>query len=124
MDERFFLYCEETDLCLRVKQAGWEIRHLPYLTILHHANKAGWNPRLDAQAAYAKRQYFEKHLPPLHRLSAIAALLLGYTLRSTLGRGDHGRLESSRAALTTLLGHTPPPFGEPPSVAVSHQSRD
>ena len=29
MDERFFLYCEETDLCLRIKQAGWEIRHVP-----------------------------------------------------------------------------------------------
>ena len=29
MDERFFLFCEETDLCLRIKQAGWEIRHVP-----------------------------------------------------------------------------------------------
>jgi Glycosyl transferase family group 2 len=28
-DERFFLYSEETDLCFRIKQAGWEIRHLP-----------------------------------------------------------------------------------------------
>jgi GT2 family glycosyltransferase len=123
MDERFFLYCEETDLCLRVKQAGWEIRHLPYLTILHHANKEGWNPRLDAQAAYAKRQYFKKHLPPMHRLSATAALILGYTLRSVPGRGDPGRQESSRAALTTLLGVSPPPFGEPPRVAVGRDPR-
>ena len=29
LDERFFIYSEETDLCLRIKQAGWEIRHLP-----------------------------------------------------------------------------------------------
>jgi N-acetylglucosaminyl-diphospho-decaprenol L-rhamnosyltransferase len=123
LDERFFLYCEETDLCLRIKQAGWEIRHLPYLTILHHANKEGWNPRLDAQAAYAKRQYFGKHLSPVHRLSATAALVLGYTLRSILGRGDPGRQESSRAALTTVLGLRPPPFGEPPRVAMTHDSR-
>jgi N-acetylglucosaminyl-diphospho-decaprenol L-rhamnosyltransferase len=120
MDERFFLYCEETDLCLRIRQAGWEIRHVPYLTILHHAEKGGWNPRLDAQAAFAKRQYFEKHLPPLHRFSATAALLLGYTLRSVLGRGDPGRQQSSRAALTTLLGLRPPPFGMPPRVAVTY----
>jgi N-acetylglucosaminyl-diphospho-decaprenol L-rhamnosyltransferase len=124
MDERFFLYCEETDLCFRIKQAGWEIRHLPYLTILHHAKKEGWNPRLDAQAAYAKRQYFEKHLPPVHRLSASAALLLGYTLRSVARRGDPRRQESSRAALTTLLGLSPPPFGEPPQVALHRESRD
>ena len=28
-DERFFLFSEETDLCLRIKQAGWDIVHLP-----------------------------------------------------------------------------------------------
>ena len=93
MDERFFLYCEETDLCLRIKQAGWEIRHLPYVTILHHENKAGWNPRLDAQAAYAKRQYLRKHLSPLHRLAATAGLVLGYSLRSAFGGGGPRRRE-------------------------------
>ena len=122
MDERFFLYCEETDLCLRIKQAGWEIRHVPYLTILHHADKAGWNPRLDAQAAFAKRQFFRKHLSPLHQLAATGALVLGYTLRSTLG-GDVGRKKSARAALTTLLGLGPPPFGVPPSVALTDDHR-
>ena len=124
LDERFFLYCEETDLCLRIKQAGWEIRHLPYLTILHHAKKEGWNPRLDAQAAFAKRQYFEKHLSPVHRLSATAALVLGYTLRSVLGGGNSGRQESSRAALTTVLGLRPPPFGEPPRVALVYDPKN
>ena len=123
LDERFFLYCEETDLCLRIKQAGWEIRHLPYLTILHHANRDGWNSRLDAQAAYSKRLYFKKHLPPLHRHSATGALLLGYTLRSVLGRGDRGQRESSRAAVATLIGLRPPPFGEPPRVAVGDEPR-
>jgi N-acetylglucosaminyl-diphospho-decaprenol L-rhamnosyltransferase len=122
LDERFFLYCEETDLCLRIKQAGWEIRHVPYLTILHHAEKAGWNPRLDAQAAFAKRQYFWKHLSPFHRLSATGALALGYTLRALLGRGVPGRAESARVALSTLLGLRPPPFGEPPRVAVTRDS--
>lgn len=122
MDERFFLYSEETDLCLRIKQAGWEIRHVPYLRILHHADKEGWNPRLDAQAAFAKRQYFEKHLPPVHRFSATAALLLGYGVRSVLGRGNPGRQESARAAFTTLLGLRPPPFGEPPPVALAYDS--
>ena len=40
-DERFFLYSEEVDLCRRVKQAGWQVRHLPGFEILHHAEKAG-----------------------------------------------------------------------------------
>jgi N-acetylglucosaminyl-diphospho-decaprenol L-rhamnosyltransferase len=120
MDERFFLFCEETDLCLRIKEAGWEIRHLPDLTILHHANKEGWDPRLEAQVAYAKRQYIEKHLSPLHQLAAKGALALGFALRSALGGGGPGRKGSARVALATLLGRRPPPFGEPPRVSLAN----
>ena len=97
--------------------------HLPHVTILHHENKAGWNPRLDAQAAYAKRQYFRKHFSPLHRLAAMGGLVLGYSLRSALGPGGPGRRESSRAALATLVGRRPPPFGAPPKVALTYNRR-
>jgi GT2 family glycosyltransferase len=117
MDERFFLYCDETDLCLRIKQAGWEVRHLPDLTILHHAGKAGWNPKLEAQGAYARRLYAQKHFSPLHCLVATAALALGYGLRS-VAPGERRRREAARAALGTLLGRRPPPYGEPPPVAL------
>jgi GT2 family glycosyltransferase len=118
MDERFFLFCDENDLCLRIKQAGWEVRHLPDLTILHHAGKAGWNPKLEAQGAYAKRLYMRKHFSPAHRLAATGALALGYGLRSIAWRSDQAQRECARAALGTLLGRRPPPYGEPPSVAL------
>jgi GT2 family glycosyltransferase len=117
MDERFFLFCDETDLCLRIKQAGWEVRHLPDLTILHHAGKAGWNPKLEAQGAYAKRLYLQKHFSPPHRLAATAALALGYGLRSAWP-SEPQRREAARAALGTLLGRRPPPYGRPPRVAL------
>jgi N-acetylglucosaminyl-diphospho-decaprenol L-rhamnosyltransferase len=118
-DERFFLYCEETDLCLRVIRAGWEVRHLPSLTILHYADKEIANSRLQAQAAFAKRQYFEKNLRGLHGLAATSALALGYGLRSVIGRREGRRRENSRLALATVLGFKPPPFGAPPLLAVN-----
>jgi len=34
-DERFFMYCEEVDLCRRVKKAGWGIYCLPQAEIVH-----------------------------------------------------------------------------------------
>ncbi|HTF70463.1 MAG TPA: glycosyltransferase family 2 protein [Edaphobacter sp.] len=34
-DERFFLYYEEVDLCLRVKKAGYQIRYWPDVVVLH-----------------------------------------------------------------------------------------
>jgi hypothetical protein len=117
MDERFFLFCDETDLCLRIKQAGWEVRHLPDLTILHHAGKAGWNPKLEAQGAYAKRLYSQKHFSPPHRVAAIAALAVGYGLRAAWP-SEPERRQAARAALGTLFGRRPPPYGEPPRVAL------
>jgi len=35
MDERFFMYYEEVDLCYRVKEAGWRIVYVPESTITH-----------------------------------------------------------------------------------------
>ena len=60
MDERYFLYSEEPDLCLRAKRAGWEVRHLPVMTIIHHAGKAGVDARLSAQDAYSRIQFARK----------------------------------------------------------------
>lgn len=34
-DERFYLYYEETDLCLRARRAGWKIYFIPDAEILH-----------------------------------------------------------------------------------------
>ena len=28
LDERYFMYSDETDFCRRIRLAGWDIRHL------------------------------------------------------------------------------------------------
>lgn len=116
MDERFFIYSEEPDLCLRMKRAGWDVRHLPAMTILHHADKAGVNPRMVAQDAYARLQYARKHLTPVHGAAYRMALALRWLLRLAAGGT---RRTAARAALGILLGRTAPPFGAPPGQAVA-----
>ena len=123
MDERFFIYCEEPDLCLRITRAGWEVRHLPSMTILHHAGRSGYAPRFMAQEAFARRQYMQKHFPPLRRGAALAAYALGYALRASIG-GRQRELAAeqrrgSRAALAVLLRNGPPPFVAPPQHALA-----
>jgi GT2 family glycosyltransferase len=123
MDERFFIYCEEPDLCLRITRAGWQIRHLPSMTILHHAGRSGYAAQFMAQEAYARRQYMKKHFPPLRRGVAIAAYGLGYALRGVLG-GRRRKLaaeqrRASRAALAVFLRSGPPPFAAPPTHALA-----
>jgi GT2 family glycosyltransferase len=110
-DERFFLFSEETDLCWRLKHDGWEVVHMPSMTILHHEHDGQENALLEAQAAYSRMQFARKHFP---RAAADyrGALALRYALRlatcSLLGRSG-GRREAARAALETVLkGEAPP----------------
>jgi N-acetylglucosaminyl-diphospho-decaprenol L-rhamnosyltransferase len=122
-DERFFIYSEETDLCYRIKQAGWEIRHLPVMTIVHHADKGGINPKMEAQNAYSRLQYARKHFSPGHRVAYAGAVFLRYLLRSAVrgvdGEATAARRAASRRALRVLTGREEPPFGQPPSHAVA-----
>ena len=121
LDERFFIYSEEPDLCLRMKRAGWKVCHLPDMTIVHHAGKAGVRPKMLAQDAYTKMQHARKHFGLVHRAAYTAALGLGYAVRALAAERDHsraGRRAASRAALRVLVGLDGPPFGEPPRQAV------
>ncbi len=122
LDERFFIYCEEPDLCLRLVRAGWEVRHLPTMTIVHHAGKGGVRPRMVAQDAYARRQYARKHLSRPHAAAFLAAVGARHALRAVApGRGEGAvqRRAAARAALLALGGLAPPPFGTPPPTALA-----
>jgi N-acetylglucosaminyl-diphospho-decaprenol L-rhamnosyltransferase len=123
LDERFFIYSEEPDICLRIKRAGWSVRHLPQMTIIHHAEKGGVRPRMSAQGGFARRQYAHKHFAAPHRtlfLGALAARhavrLAAYGLKS--GVEAPTCREASRQALRAVLGRGEPPFGPPAQTAV------
>lgn len=120
LDERFFFYSEEVDLCLRVKRAGWEVRHFPQLTIAHYGGKTN-APRMEAQLAYARGQYAAKHFGALRRAAFLSAIAARHLLRwcAFSLRGDRGAATAQRRALRTLLGREAPPFGEPPRRAVA-----
>jgi hypothetical protein len=122
LDERFFMYCEEVDLALRIKQAGWRVRHFPQLVIVHHAGKMGWSQRGYAQYAFASRQYFEKHFHGAQRLSANAAAAFNYGARAYAfrwKRQDRSEaVAAMRRAFEVSLGHGPAPFEAPPVTAL------
>jgi N-acetylglucosaminyl-diphospho-decaprenol L-rhamnosyltransferase len=119
LDERFFLYCEEPDLCLRVVHAGWRVRHLPRLTVRHHAGKGGVQPRMVAQETFARRQYARKHFAPVHRGLYLGALAVRHALRALpWGGGDvQRRRAAARRGLRSLALRPRPPFLVPPPTA-------
>lgn len=36
LDERFRFYCQDLDLCLRARKAGWKVEVIPGLRVVHH----------------------------------------------------------------------------------------
>jgi N-acetylglucosaminyl-diphospho-decaprenol L-rhamnosyltransferase len=126
LDERFFIYSEEPDLCLRVKRAGWEVRHLPQMTIVHHAGKGGLRPRMVAQDAYARRQYAQKHFGRVRRGLYLSACGARHLIRAVklpaAGPDASARREGARRALRTMAGRGDPPFGAPPRTAIAPSS--
>ena len=113
-DERFFLFSEETDLCKRLHDAGWEAYVEPGVTFIHHAGKAGPHPPREAQMAYARLQYARKHFGRARAALYHAILLMHHAVRAAVLRHT-GDSESSSAAASTLalrvlLGLEPAPY--------------
>ena len=116
MDERFFLYAEETDWCLRIHQHGWKIRHLPQLEITHHHGN-GIQPALAAHLAYSKRLYAVKHFSRSARLAFLAALAFRYGTRFLVFRAlslkdqerHRVRAEAERQGWRVAVGAYVPP---------------
>jgi GT2 family glycosyltransferase len=117
LDERFFLYSEETDWCYRARAAGWDVRHLPQMTITHHTT-ASTKPELVAQLSYAKVLFARKHYSRAHvaaiRLAlglrhALRALMLAVSPRRRDARSRERRV-AERHALGVLAGVAAAPF--------------
>ncbi len=82
MDERFFMYFEDADLCRRAREAGWLVYYLPQIEVLHHT---GASTRVKLRAIWNLHKsaflYHRKHGPrgPLQLYSLLT--LLGLCLR-------------------------------------------
>jgi N-acetylglucosaminyl-diphospho-decaprenol L-rhamnosyltransferase len=121
LDERFFIYSEEPDLCLRMKRHGWTIRHLPSMTVIHHAGKGGVRPKMLAQDAYTRQQYARKHFSAPRRAAYLTMVALRHGVRAAVpsgGEAGANRRSAARLALRTLSGRAEPPFGQPPPTAL------
>jgi GT2 family glycosyltransferase len=96
-DESYFLYSEETDFCLRARDAGWRTRFVPEAVVVHHEGGSG---RSDAthtmQIVNRVRLYARRHPRP----AGYAYLAL--TVLSELTWVARGHTQS-RASIRGLL---------------------
>jgi len=74
LDEDYFLFLEETDLCYRIKRAGWKVYHVPQAEIYHFQGKSAEAERKRARVEYFRSRY---HFFKKNRGSLQWAILLG-----------------------------------------------
>ncbi|MFN0105755.1 MAG: glycosyltransferase family 2 protein [Bryobacteraceae bacterium] len=108
-DDSFFLYCEDTDLGLRARWAGWTCRYVPS-AIVHHrySHSAGRSSRLKAYFVERNRLLLiAKNFPSVRILKAFAATPVRYLhhiLAMRRGHGAAANFQRDGGSAWTLIG--------------------
>lgn len=61
LDDGFFMYCEDIDLCLRIRHAGYDIRFVPEAVIEHDGGASAPRPSLLPVLAASRVRFAAKH---------------------------------------------------------------
>jgi hypothetical protein len=93
MDEEYFMYSEEVDLCRRVQRSGWKLYWIPQAQVVHYG---GQSTKQAAGAMFmrlyqGKVLYFSKHHGRLQ--TWLYKLLLAAVSVSRIARGGLARLK-------------------------------
>jgi GT2 family glycosyltransferase len=99
-DEGFFLFSEETDLCRRLWDSGWEIWYLPDAEFTH-VGGASQKGRMFDENVRGHLRYLAKHRGEKDARRARMLLLWGLRLRAVLFRGERRRMYRRIARLFT-----------------------
>ncbi|OQC56584.1 MAG: N-acetylglucosaminyl-diphospho-decaprenol L-rhamnosyltransferase [Verrucomicrobia bacterium ADurb.Bin018] len=87
-DESFFAYSEETDLCTRIRQAGYEVWFTPETSIIHHVEGSFKPGQIDRLRIYYTSlfRYLKKHRGGFRLVKAY--LLAKFGVHVLLSRND------------------------------------
>ena len=110
LDERYFMYSEEKDFCLRVSRAGWKTYFAPVADVVHLRGDSLKHHQFLTQLK-SRLLYFEKFHNGMDNVVFRLSLLISFVLRivlwvvlSATGRGTgRGRLFNYMRGIPFLL---------------------
>jgi N-acetylglucosaminyl-diphospho-decaprenol L-rhamnosyltransferase len=77
LDERFFMYCEDVDLCHRLHDAGYDVRYEPSVALVHDGGGSAPRASLLPVLAQSRVLYARKHYGLPARVLERVGLALG-----------------------------------------------
>jgi GT2 family glycosyltransferase len=83
LDDRYFMFSEEVDWCVRIRRAGWPIYWVPQSRVVHFGGQSTGQvaSAMFVQLYRGKLQYFRKHYGAIHGLLYKGELLLASAAR-------------------------------------------
>jgi N-acetylglucosaminyl-diphospho-decaprenol L-rhamnosyltransferase len=104
-DARFFMYCEEIDLCRRIKAAGWQVFCVPQAEIVHLVAQSTMQFRDRMYVALWRSRFlmFEIHESASFRWAARRLVRLGLYAESRRSRAAYRRREINAEDLAGRL---------------------
>lgn len=123
IDERFFIFLEETDWCRRVRDAGWKIFLHPDAKIIHHQGKTVNRANVRKRIEYTRSLflYFRKNHPrhyrwfrllfPVKSAVDVAFTFIATAFTAGLDRSSRRRFFEKMSALWWQLDGCPPDDG-------------
>lgn len=100
-DERFFLYREETDLCRRLRDRGWRIRYIPWLSAEH----TGGGTANTAVPTGVRAEYLDSNYRYIAKHDGMAMALLAWTIGCLAAFASVVTGPFRRAAVDALRWH-------------------
>ncbi len=102
-DEGFFLYCEDTDLCRRLWDAGRAVRFEPTAVVHHVGGASSESGDTQAIAARARVTYARKHMSPAGARIQAAGVALGEATHAVAALPHPASRRGHLAALRAVL---------------------
>jgi N-acetylglucosaminyl-diphospho-decaprenol L-rhamnosyltransferase len=87
MDDSFFLYCEDVDLCRRVWSLGQTVWFEPSATCVHAGGASAPRPALLPVLAASRVRYAAKHFRPAARAAERLGIALAAATHAVVSRG-------------------------------------
>jgi len=99
LDEEYFMYFEDIDLCRAIREQGYRIRHLADGDVIHLIGGSGEGNRaqLNLVWEFSRIRYVEKHFPWWKR----------WIMKSWIAAGTFAKLISATAKPESIAQNTP-----------------
>lgn len=103
LDEGFFLYCEDTDLCARIRALGHEIRYEPRAVARHEGGRSAPRAGLLPVLAASRMRYARKHARPLSARLQCAGIAVDAATHAIVSAARPAHARGHARALGVLL---------------------